>query len=379
MIINKKQKSIPKNWHELKLEDIAICLDNRRIPLNSEERMKKKGNIPYCGANGIVDYIDEYIFDEDIILIAEDGGNFNQYQNRSIAYEMKIKCWVNNHAHVLKSKDDCSQSFLFYSTVHKNILRFLNGGTRAKLNKTELLSIKYFIPKSIKEQNAIVSVLETWDKYLEKLSKKIEIKNNIKKGLMQKLLSGNKRLKGFSGEWKKVNLGDVVDIKTGKKNNQDKNSSGKYPFFVRSQNIEKINSYSYDGEAILLPGEGNIGKIFHYINGKFDYHQRVYKVSGFNNKIFGKYVYYYFKQKFLKQAKSYSVKATVDSLRLPTFKQFEISLPEIKEQQSIAKILTRADEEIEVLKQKKKIIEAQKKYLLNNLITGKIRTPEFSK
>ena len=83
------------------------------------------------------------------------------------------------------------------------------------------------------------------------------------------------RFPEFEGEWEVKKLGDMSVIYTGKKNNQDKIENGKYPFFVRSQNVERINSYSFDGEAILIPGEGNLGSIVHYINGKFDFHQRV--------------------------------------------------------------------------------------------------------
>ena len=91
---------------------------------------------------------------------------------------------------------------------------------------------------------------------------------------MQKLLTPKK-------DWEVKNLGEIAEIYTGKKNNQDKVENGRYPFFVRSQIVESINTYSFDGEAILVPGEGNIGKIFHYINGNFDFHQRVYKISDF--------------------------------------------------------------------------------------------------
>jgi type I restriction enzyme S subunit len=80
-------------------------------------------------------------------------------------------------------------------------------------------------------------------------------------------------------------------VRTGRKNNQDKIEDGTYPFFVRSQHVEQINTYSYDGEAILVPGEGGIGSIFHYICGKFDYHQRVYKISDFRDDTCGKFIY----------------------------------------------------------------------------------------
>ena len=179
-------------------------------------------------------------------------------------------------------------------------------------------------------------------------------------------------------EWLIWRLGDVADIKTGKKNNEDKVSDGNYPFFVRSAQIERINTFSYEGEAVLVPGEGRIGSIFHYIDGRFDYHQRVYKISDFG-KIKGKYVYYFLMSNFNKHAIQHSVKATVDSLRLPTFQDFVIYSPESRrEQQAIAEVLSDADDlinSIENLIEKKQKI---KQGAMQELLTGKRRLPGFS-
>jgi type I restriction enzyme M protein len=175
------------------------------------------------------------------------------------------------------------------------------------------------------------------------------------------------------GSWKTVKLGDIAKIKTGSKNNQDKTPDGKYPFYVRSDKILRIDTYSHDGEAILVPGEGRIGEIFHYIDGKFDVHQRVYKISDFSEKVHGKYLYYYLQMFFGKHAGSSSVKATVDSLRLPTFQDFEILLPDLEEQKRIATLLTAMDLSI---KKSAKLSSEQtrlKRSLMQNLLSGKAR------
>jgi type I restriction enzyme S subunit len=167
---------------------------------------------------------------------------------------------------------------------------------------------------------------------------------------MQKIFSQELRFKDENGEdypvWEEKNLSEVSDIKTGNKDLKDKIFDGKYPFFVRSDNIERINSYSYDGEAILIPGDGRIGEVYHYINGKFDYHQRVYKISDFGENS-GRYIYYYLKKNFYRQAIKNSVKATVDSLRLPTIKKMPIQLPNLSEQIKIANFLLYVDFKIE--------------------------------
>jgi len=149
------------DWELKSIAEIADCLDNLRIPLNDAQRNEMKGDYPYCGANGVLDYIDRYCVDDSVILIAEDGGYFDEYMTRPIAYRMSGKFWVNNHAHILKSKPDFDQNFLFYSLVHKNILSFLASGTRAKLNKSELIKISIRQPTTKAEQTAIAFILWT--------------------------------------------------------------------------------------------------------------------------------------------------------------------------------------------------------------------------
>ena len=169
-------------------------------------------------------------------------------------------------------------------------------------------------------------------------------------------------------------MGEIARIKTGKRNGEEQVKNGKYPFFVRSNVVARIDSYSFDGEAILVPGEGGIGAIFHYVNGKFDYHQRVYKISDFADAIYGKYVYYYMQRYFGEYALSLSVKATVDSLRLPTFEEFSIVLPNnIEEQQAIATILSDMDKKIADLEARRDKYKLIKSGMMQKLLTGQIR------
>ena len=94
-----------EKWETKRLEHIVDCLDHVRIPLNETQRANMPGPYPYCGANGVLDYVNDFILDDDVILIAEDGGYFDEYAHRPIAYRMSGKIWVNNHAHILKAKN----------------------------------------------------------------------------------------------------------------------------------------------------------------------------------------------------------------------------------------------------------------------------------
>ena len=184
----------PEDWGVVALGDMTDCLDSLRVPLNETQREKRRGDIPYCGANGVLDHINDFVIDDDIILIAEDGGYFDEYATRPIAYRMTGRCWVNNHAHILKAKVGTDQAFIYFSLVHKNILRFLASGTRAKLNRAELDKIEIPLPPTKAEQEAIATLLSDMDAELAALESKLAKARQIKQGMMQELLTGRIRL-----------------------------------------------------------------------------------------------------------------------------------------------------------------------------------------
>ncbi len=278
---------------------------------------------------------------------------------------------------VLRANESILPSYLFHllgsHSFQSQIETENNGSSQPNLSAKSVgefmvpvppVSVQADISNALSEMDAMISILE----------RKIAKKKGIKQGTMQELLTGKKRLPGYKGQWDVRLLGDVaLDIKTGTRNNEEKSTGGKYPFFVRSQQVERIENFSYDCEAILVPGEGNIGQIFHYYCGKFDCHQRVYKISDFKD-VDGKFVFYYLKAFFGKYALANTVKATVDSLRLPTFINFPMQIPvEKDEQTAIAKILSNMDSEIESLEQKLAKARQLKQGMMQQLLTGKIR------
>lgn len=180
-------------------------------------------------------------------------------------------------------------------------------------------------------------------------------------------------------DWDVQPVSKVARITTGSKNTQDKVDTGMYPFFVRSQTIERINSYSYDGEAVLTAGDGvGTGKVFHYINGKFDIHQRVYKMSDFSKDLDGYFFYLYFSNYFYSRIMQMTAKSSVDSVRMEMIADMQIPLPKKTEQTAIATALSDTDdliEKLEVLIKKKKNI---KQGAMQNLLIGKRRLPGFS-
>ena len=118
-----------------KLEDVCEILDSRRVPITAKDR--KAGDYPYYGANGLQDYVADYIFDDELVLLAEDGGNFGS-KERPIAYRVSGKCWVNNHAHVLKAKPNMHVDYLCYALMFYDTEGLVNGATRQKLTQAAM-------------------------------------------------------------------------------------------------------------------------------------------------------------------------------------------------------------------------------------------------
>ncbi len=286
--------------------------------------------------------------------------------------------------------------FLFYVVQTEQFIKAASEAYGTHMPRSDWNVVKnYLLPlPPLPEQTAIATALSDTDALISSLQTLIAKKQAVKLAAMQNLLSGKIRLPEFAKrpdgspkttrqtelgcvpeDWEVVKLGSVAFIKTGSKNNQDKKENGQYPFFVRSATVEQIDTYSYDCEAILIPGEGNIGSIFHYINGKFDAHQRVYVIRDFYN-VIGKFVFFALKQNFGKHAMENTVKATVDSLRLPTFQNFKFAIPKsTTEQTAIAQLLSDMDAEIEALEGRLKKTQSLKQGMMQTLLTGKIRLP----
>lgn len=143
--------------------------------------------------------------------------------------------------------------------------------------------------------------------------------------------------------WEQRKAKELCNIGTGKSNTQDQAEDGMHTFYIRSDVPVKSNKYIYDCEAVITIGDGNIGRVFHYVNGKFDLHQRCYRMTDFQN-ILGKYFYYFFSTRFYDRAMKMTAKATVDSVRIEMISEMDILMPtEIDEQKNIADFFTQLD------------------------------------
>ncbi len=184
---------IPKGWSTKTLGDVAEVLDHMRIPVNADERAKRPGRVPYYGANGLQGWIDRPLFNEPLILVAEDGGNFDEFAIRPIAYRIDGPAWVNNHAHVLRALADVDQAWLFFSLEHRDVRRYIAGGTRSKLTQGELRAIELAVPSN-GEQAGTARVLDGVERRQGDEEGRLAKLHLVKHGLMEDLLTGRVRV-----------------------------------------------------------------------------------------------------------------------------------------------------------------------------------------
>ena len=262
-----------------------------------------------------------------------------------------------------------NEAFIHY------VMKSAKGVKMPRGDKSSMQEYPVMIPPRA-EQQKIAACLSTLDELITAHEEKLQTLKDHKKGLMQNLFpqEGEKvpryRFKEFEkdGEWVEKTIHQIAKVTTGSKDTQNKVDGGKYPFFVRSQTVERINSYSFDGEAILTSGDGvGVGKNFHYINGKFDFHQRVYCIYDFADEVCGKFIFMYFSQHFNERVMKMSAKNSVDSVRMSMITEMPISLPSKKEQQKIASCLSAIDDLITSQADKIEQLKLHKKGLMQGL------------
>ena len=265
------------------LEDCCEILDSMRIPITASSR--EKGIYPYYGANGIQDYVSSYIFDDDLVLLAEDGGSFGS-KTKPIAYRVSGKCWVNNHAHVLKPKEGMDVDFLCYSLMFYNTEGLINGATRQKLTQSAMRKIK--IPKLhidiqqkiVKEIKSVKSIIEISGKQLEKLS--LLVRARFVEMFGDPVSNNKKWIMNTFGEICSVRQGLQIPISKRLINYEE----GCYEYItVQYINGGKDREYIKNPKStvicteddILMTRTGNTGKVITGVRGVF--HNNFFKIE----------------------------------------------------------------------------------------------------
>ena len=297
-------------WKKVKLGDVCDILDSKRIPISEEKRIK--GEYPYYGANGIQGYINDYIFDEELVLLAEDGGNFGS-KIKPIAYKISGKTWVNNHAHVLKAKDEIiSTDFLLYSLMFYDVTKLITGTTRKKLTRAGMEKITLSIP-TLSIQNKITNNLEKIENFIFLRKNQLNFLNELNKSLFTTMfgdpLSNDKK------EWNFFKIKDIGKIISGStpSTNIPEYWNGEYlwitpaelnddSFIINSTNrkltylgVKASSLTELPIGTVLLSSRAPIGKVA--IVGENMFCNQGFKNIIPNEKINSIYLYYLFKEK----------------------------------------------------------------------------------
>ena len=402
-------------WKEYKLEDVTINYNSKRIPLSSKERELRQGKYPYYGAQGVIDFIDKFIFEGQYLLVAEDGANL-ETRNEDIARLTKNQeqFWVNNHAHILRSNENSDIRFIKYFLNKSDLSGYITGSAQPKLNKANLNSIRMVLPP-FEEQKAIARILSTLDE-------KIEVNNQINKTLENMAQAIFKQwfvdfefpnedgepYKSSGGEmvesefgmipkgWEVKKSSDIANINIGKTpprkekkcftldpddykwiSIKDLGNSGAYIFdsseYLTKESIEKYNVKVVPDNTVVLSFKLTIGRVS-ITCGQMTTNEAI---AHFNlnskSKITTEYLYLYLKS--FDYGKLGNTSSIANAVNSKIIKAMPVIVPDNKTIKTFNEVMGSVFSKIKyTIKQSDKLIEIRDS-LLPKLMSGEIRVP----
>lgn len=395
---------IPENWEQMRLKN--ICDDRLQYGINVPSSKYSDDGIRFLRTTDIDE--DGNIIDEGIYIPKDEVEQSYLLQQGDLLFSRSGtvgRCYIHNTDNVysyagflvrFRPENKLLSKWMFYYSFTKEFKYQVNSealvSTISNFNGNKYAALKLFFPK---DNNELINILNYLDKKTKQVENFIEkkkqfigylkeqrqsiINDAVSKGIDDNIklkVSGIDWLPEISNNFSVSRLRFLCKITTGGKNTEDRIDDGLYPFFVRSQTIEKINTFCYDGEAILTAGDGvGVGKVFHYINEKFDFHQRVYMFYDFIEGIDGEYLYNFIQNNFMKEVMLYNAKSTVDSLRLPMIKNFPVAFPSFEEQKRIVKYIKEEtatiDKAIAKTELEIELIKEYKEALISEAVMGK--------
>ncbi len=340
-----------------KLEEVCEILDSQRVPITAKDR--KSGVYPYYGANGLQDHVSDYIFDDELVLLAEDGGNFGS-KDRPIAYRVSGKCWVNNHAHVLKAKSDIHIDYLCYALMFYNTDGLVNGATRQKLTQAAMRQM--VIPyRCMKEQEQIVDEISRVFHLIAVRNEELDLLEQLVKSRFIELFGD---VIHNSKAWQMRLFADIASSRLGKMLDA-KQQTGKcsYPYLANFNvqwfrfNIENLNQMDFDeddraefelkdGDLLVCEG-GEIGRcaVWHNEIQPCFFQKALHRVRCNRQIIQPDYLAWWFKYNCDHDgfAAIAGAKATIAHLPGVKLKQLQVAVPPIELQQQFAAFVEQTD------------------------------------
>ena len=402
-------------WKEYKLEDVTINYNSKRIPLSSKERELRQGKYPYYGAQGVIDFIDKFIFEGQYLLVAEDGANL-ETRNEDIARLTKNQeqFWVNNHAHILRSNENSDIRFIKYFLNKSDLSGYITGSAQPKLNKANLNSIRMVLPP-FEEQKAIANTLSTLD---EKIDVNIQI-NKTLENMAQAIFkqwfvdfefpneegepyksSGGEMFESELGMipkgWEVKKSSDIANVNIGKTpprkekecftldpddykwiSIKDLGNSGAYIFdsseYLTKESIEKYNVKVVPDNTVVLSFKLTIGRVS-ITCGQMTTNEAIAHFNLSNkSKITTEYLYLYLKG--FDYGKLGNTSSIANAVNSKIIKSMPIIVPDNKTIKTFSEVMESVFSKIKyTIKQSDKLIEIRDS-LLPKLMSGEIRVP----
>lgn len=359
------ERKLPEGWGIKKLSEVAPLQRGFDLPTGKI----KKGSYPVVYSNGISNYHNEFKVKGPGVITGR-SGTIGKVHYADGNY------WPHNTALWVTDFKDNNPRFIYYLYTYVNLEKFATGSGVPTLNRNDVHSFEVLVP-SCSEQKSIAEALSDTDNLIQSVEKLIGKKKKIKLGAMQQLLTGRKRLPGFSGKWEDKTIGDLFEITAGgdldnTSFSQHRTSTHKFPIYSNGLAKDSIYGYSsyslHSKDAITVTARGTIG---HAVYRKDDFIaigrllvlKAKYKMNNFMI------------SELINTCVSFSIESTgVPQLTSPQIAKYEIKFPtEIQEQKAIAQVLSDMDAEIEALEEKLEKYKTIKQGMMQELLTGRIR------
>ena len=377
-------------WEQRKLGEVADFLDTQRKPLEGTKRVS--GPYPYYGASGIVDYVEGYLFDEELVLLSEDGANITD-RNYPVCFLAAGKYWVNNHAHVLRCKQGNENNFVCNSLERKDYTPYNTGMAMPKLNQEVCRNIPIQCPK-YEEQKRIGDYFRNLDNLISLHQRKCDSLKKVKKSMLQKMFPKNGasvpeiRFAGFTGDWERRKFGDDNELITGYPFESDKFVEEGIKL-VRGMNVKRgyldfsdeicmkwissegLENYLLEDGDILIQMDGAlIGKSYARIKEKQLPALLVQRVTRARTKkeiANPDFMYQTIQRDFLSYIGMNKTETAVPHLSLNDIREFEIMVPRMEEQEKIGAYFSNLDNLITLHQRKVEKLKNIKKSMLQKM------------
>ena len=377
-------------WIETKLVDAVEVLDRFRKPINSTERQLRQGSVPYYGANGQAGWIDDSIFNEELVLLGEDAIDFADPNARK-AYLISGPSWVNNHAHVLRAKPEKVYSYFLAESLNTvDYSQYVSFGTRSKLTQGSMNGIKVLLPP-LREQKRIVNLISSVDSYIEALQQQLEIVKRSRNAVLHELLTAG------GDDWVETTLGNVCDFVNGDRGKNYPSAKFRQSHgipFINAGHLDKgiVNFDSMDfiseevfqklGSGKVQPGDtlfclrGSVGKFANVEDLQKGAIASSLVIIRPNSQITREFLMHYLDSDLCSSELKQSLTGAVQpNLSANNLKSFKISLPTLGKQIEIGDLLGQFNSSITAVSSLLESTRNLRSGILSDLLSGKHEIP----